>query len=691
MKEKTSKITRSILPLLILYILNYYIGKYGESSNGHVYLKYILITIIYCSVYIVINTKNKYLNILNIHRIRYYILAIIFIILVLFKIQGSSIGIWDDYYKDYGGQEIKTVYAGVPRDVRSDEWLVQTPIYLSQVTGEGTLSRINPNIRSDGQDIVVSAYSPALDITNIGKPFNWGFFFLDKERGLSWYWNLKLLGLFILSYEMALILGKRNKSIAVIGAMLITFASASQWWFSSIVDLIIFSQALVVSIYYYLRTSNVKLKIVNTLLFIIAGIGFVISLYPPIQVPLGYLTLIFLVFIVLKNKHKIKRKDITIFLISVILIFAVIGYFVYTAMDALTLLSSTVYPGARVELGGSRDFASIGNYLFGWLLPYKDVPYANSSELSGYISLLPVVIILFFFRNRKDRNNKLIIAVVVFMLIMCSFTLFKYPEFLAKITLFSYVPESRMRITLGLAGTYLICLLLPNLLEKKNKTSMAIIVTVVSLGILFIPLYKSQAYEYLGAGGTIMAIILFAILIYYIVKGYVKEMVPFVVVFMLITGFFVNPVCSGVAPIYEKEVSKAITRINEVDSGKWAAVDSLVGGEFLNANGVEVFNSAHHYPDLNMWQSLDENNEYENVYNRFAHIIVEITEKENSFELAQNDVVKVNININELDKTGIKYFMSGNDLSEFNKDGETIFEELYFNTIDNVYIYEYVS
>ncbi|HEY5524117.1 MAG TPA: hypothetical protein VIK26_02150, partial [Clostridium sp.] len=337
------------------------------------------------------------------------------------------------------------------------------------------------------------------------------------------------------------------------------------------------------------------------------------------------------------------------------------------------------------------DFASIGNYLFGWLLPYKDPYYLNNSELSGYISLLPVVIILFFFRNKKDRNNKLIIAVFIYILIMISFTLFKYPEFLAKITLFSYVLESRMKVTLGLAGTYLICMLLPDLLEKKNKASMGIIVTVVSLIILFIPLVNSQAYEFLGYGGVIISILLFAILIYYIVRGYVKEMVPFVVVFMLITGFFVNPVCVGLGPIYEKEVSKAITRINEADSGKWAAVDSLVGGEFLNANGVKVFNSAHHYPDLNMWSSLDAKDEYENTYNRFAHIIVEITENKNSFELVQADVFKVYININELDKTGIKYFMSGKDLSEFNKKGKVVFKELYFNSIDNVYIYEYCS
>jgi hypothetical protein len=211
------------------------------------------------------------------------------------------------------------------------------------------------------------------------------------------------------------------------------------------------------------------------------------------------------------------------------------------------------------------------------------------------------------------------------------------------------------------------------------------------LGILFIPLCNSQAYEYLGRGGTIVSIILFAVLIYYIVKGYVKEMVPYVVVFMLITGFIVNPVCSGLGPIYEKEVSKAITRINGEDSGKWAAIDSLVGGEFLNANGVKVFNSAHHYPDLNMWKSLDENDEYENLYNRFAHIIVEITEDKNSFELVQNDVVKVFINVNDLDKTGIKYFMSGKDLTQFNKEGKVVFKELYFNSIDNVYIYEYAS
>lgn len=691
MKSKIKEIALFTIPLAAIIIINYYIYLYGDMGIGKIKIKTILFILAYIGIYCLINSKNKYFNLDMLHKRRYYIVGLLFIFLVVFKIHGSSIGMWDNYYSDYGDNKPKTVITGEPRAIRSDEWLVQTPLYLSQVVEDGKLSRVNDNIRSEGQDVIVSAYSPALDITNIGKPFNWGFLFLDAERGFSWYWCSKLILLLIFSYEMAYILSRKNKKVAILGAALITFAPASQWWFSSILDLIILSQALVVSVYYYLKSKDNRVKLLNVFMFIVAGIGFVISLYPPIQVSLGYLTLIFLFYIVFSNRSKIKKKDIIIFSLATLFILTVIGYFIFTAKDALALLMGTSYPGGRIETGGNGDFTQTLNYLFGWLLPYKNVNYSNPSELSGYISLLPLIVILFFIRDKDEEDNKLKISVFIYLIIMCSFILFKYPEFLAKATLFSFVPTSRMIVTIGIGGTYFLFMLIPGLINKKNNVLKSSIITLVSLICLFIPLLGTPAKDYLGYFGIIVSIMIFGIIIYYIVRGYINEIIPFIVVFMLITGFFVNPIARGLDPIYGKEVSKAIRRINSELPGKWVALDSLVGGNFLNANGVKVFNSVHFYPDINMWEKLDKEGKYESIYNRYAHIIVDITEGENEFELIHPDRIKVKININSLKEAGIKYILTNNSLDKYNENGETIFKELYYNDIDKTFIYEYIS
>lgn len=691
MKNRIKEVLKFLIPLLAIYVMNYFVSTNGEFMQGHIAVKMIIITIVYCAVCFIVNTKNKYLNIDNLHKFRYLLCAIVFVILVGLKFHGSSIFVWDNYYRDYGTTQAKTVYYGVPRAVRSDEWLVQTPLYLSQETGDGKLSRINENIRSDGQDIIVSAYAPAWDLSTIGKPFNWGFLFLGNERGLSWYWSLKLITLIITSYEMAYILSKKNKVIGLIGSMMIAFAPGSQWWFSSMVDLIILAQGIVVAVYYYINSSKRYLKILNTLTFIVCGIGFVISLYPPIQVSFGYFILILLLYFVFTNKEKIKKADIFNFILSVLVIFAVVGYFIYTGREALSLLSGTVYPGAREELGGNGSLVNIGNYLFGWFLPFKETSFSNNSELSGYISLLPTVIILFFMRDRKNKDNKLVIAVFVYMMILCSFIVIKYPAILAKIILFTYLTQERILITLGIVSTYFLCMLLPDVIENKKKLWISALITVVSLIVLYVPMLNTGGAEYLGNMGMAVSVMLFAVLIYYFVRGHVKEITPFVVVFMCITGALVNPICRGLAPIYAKEVSKAVTKINNEDPGKWVAIDNLVGGDFLNANGVKVFNSTHHYPDLKMWRSLDENGEYENIYNRFEHIIVNIVDEKTSFELVQDDVITVNINIDDLYKTGIKYLVINKSLDEFNKDGKEKFKEMYYNVVDNVYIYKYIA
>ena len=119
-------------------------------------------------------------------------------------------------------------------------------------------------------------------------------------------------------------------------------------------------------------------------------------------------------------------------------------------------------------------------------------------------------------------------------------------------------------------------------------------------------------------------------------------------------------------------------------------LDSLVAGDFLLANGVNVINSTHYYPDLKLWSKLDREGKYEDIYNRYAHIIIDITEEDTNFELNQEDVVKVNVNINELSKLDVRYILSNKNLEEFNTNKNQL-KELYYNETSGNYIYEYIN
>ena len=686
MKEKLKKVVLFLGPLAVLLLAIYCTQK----GKVHDISAYIITVIVYSIIYFVSKSNVKLLGLL--HKYRYVIASIVFAILVIFKFHGSSVGMWDKYYSDYGNSEVKTIYYGEPRAIRSDEWLVQTPLYLSQLTGNDKLERVNENIRSDGQDMILSAYSPAKDVTIIGKPFNWGFLFLDKERAFSWYWNFKLISLFMLSYEMSLILTKRNKKVSLFGACLIAYAPACQWWFStSVLDLIIFAQGIVVAVYNYFKNDDIKYKLLDLLLFICAGSGFVLSLYPAIQVSLGYLIVIFCVYFLLKNRKKIKVKDVLLIAVSILTILGVAGYFIYSAKDAITAMLNTTYPGQRVETGGNFDFKLLSNYVFNWLLPYRDVTFSNSSELSGFISFLPLAAIMFFLRDRNKNDNKLKVSIFVYMLIMLSYILIGYPTILSKITLFSFIPAGRMAVVLGLTSTYLFLMLIPDFIESNKINNIVIaLISILVILFLFVPQYHTEVQYYMCKSGVIVAIMIFALITYFVLKGYVNQLLSFGIMFVLIGGFLVNPIARTLAPIYEKEVSKAIININDEDPGKWVALDNIIGGNLLYANGVQSFNGVHYYPDLNMWEKLDENGQYEDIYNRYAHIAVDFTTEDTEFFLMQADIVKINLSINDLNKTGIKYILSDKNLEDFNKE-KAVFEELYHNNVDNVYIYEYIS
>ena len=84
--------------------------------------------------------------------------------------------------------------------------------YLSQAEEDFPL--VNEDYSLNGQNMIIAYNSPVKDITVIGKPFNWGFFFLGRDRGLSFYWAMKLVVMVLLGFEVLMILTKRKSSIA---------------------------------------------------------------------------------------------------------------------------------------------------------------------------------------------------------------------------------------------------------------------------------------------------------------------------------------------------------------------------------------------------------------------------------------------------------------------------------------------
>lgn len=647
----------------------------------------ICLIIYYKKIYTKYNTQiDKFSN--NIIKYRYIIAGILFVILVIGKFHGSSIGVWDSIFKDKIDNTQSSTLIGNSRTIRSDEWAVQTPLILSQTMADEFYPYMNKNIRSNGMDMITSYYNPVLDISLIGKPFNWGFMILGKEYGFSWYWCLKIILLFMFSFEISMILTKRHKTISLFGAIMISLSPLIQWWYAHpFVDLIIYSQIIVVCIYYYIHSNNYVRKIVNIFGITVATIGFILSFYPPIQVPLAYLTLIFIIHIFFNNWKNINfyKYDYVLIFIYIAVVVGVMVNFLINSTESLMLTMNTVYPGKRSVSGGNLNITDLFYYLTNWLLPYKDNGYLNNCETSTFITLFPLNLIIYPIVYRKIKQNKtLLTALFIFVLVQLSWMFIPMPGFVGKITLFSFVTEARLVWVFGLTSLYLFIGILPQILNKElvSIKKNYFILFIILCSYIYIS-RNSFIINYLGNKKFIFTIILFIMLIYLFLKGKTTSFCLALCTVTIISGISVNPISRGLGSIYNKSLSKAIIDINQKESGEWAFTNSLFSSNYLIMQGVKTFNSVNFYPDFEKWSRLDESGIYKDIYNRYAHIEVILTSEETKFELMNPDYFIIYLNIDDLYKTDIKYIVSPSKLNYPEK-----LEPLYYNSIDYTYIYK---
>lgn len=150
---------------------------------------------------------------------------------------------------------------------------------------------------------------------------------------------------------------------------------------------------------------------------------------------------------------------------------------------------------------------------------------------------------------------------------------------------------------------------------------------------------------------------------------------------MILAGATVNPVRKGVGVVYDSDIIKTVQEINAKEEGKWITEElGFPIANYLLMAGVPVINCTNTYPDMERWQQIDQENKYEDVYNRYAHIGIKIrkeeSEYEEKFKLMNSDAFDVYILPKELQKLDVKYIFTVNELEKFDTDGIT-FENIY--------------
>ncbi|MNT45633.1 hypothetical protein D3C72_1822290 [compost metagenome] len=92
--------------------------------------------------------------------------------------------------------------------------------------------------------------------------------------------------------------------------------------------------------------------------------------------------------------------------------------------------------------------------------------------------------------------------------------------------------------------------------------------------------------------------------------------------------------------------------------------------------GAKTINCTNVYPHMDLWEKIDPNEKYKEIYNRYSHNVINLTNDDNRFELARKDVVYSYMTVDKLKIMDVKYILTINDLEKFSDDNVK-FKKLY--------------
>ena len=660
------------------------VQDYKETFQWGIFSKKCMIIVLiaaFLSLHCFVDIKTLYSFL---YEKRVWIAIVLFVFCVVNKFNGSSINQYDSHIQQGEGSEYVQTVFGTSRSIRSDEWLVSVPRSLSaEYTGYG---KMNDIVRAT-ETTNLSASGLYLNYSALAKPADWGYYLFGSEYGLSFVWSFRMIFGFLFSFELCLILSGRKKLISLLGGVMIWFSSYNMWW--STVTWLIAGQAAIVFFYYFIREKNRAKRLFFRIGIALSAANFVVDLYPAWQVPAGYVFLALLIWIFVDNFSYIKEyrgKDWLLAGGCIAFMISVIVSYLYNYMDYMTAIMNTVYPGGRTYYGGFYMHKLFG-YVAASLAPFAQ--YENPSELGCFFGLFPFSAVLFIYAMVKQRGKNLLMwLMAVPAVIMSLYCLFPLPHLLAKATLLTFSMPKRVADVLGYLNVLMLVAALSWFKEQKKfsiKTS--VLLAGVSTG--SVALY---ALKYCQNKTTMVFVLLVAALTFcaevWMVSD-VKEMKSTgskvaVTVFLIVSGLCVNPLMCGLDAIYSKPVAKEVSQIvSENPDAKWIALDSIITPDYLIACGARTYNSTNYVPNIDFWKILDPSGAQDEVYNRYAHICIELTEKPTSMELAAKDYIRLSLSYDDLNKLNVDYILGVTELENAEEKG---LQEIYSEK--GMYIYK---
>ncbi|GAB3500787.1 hypothetical protein GCM10027341_26620 [Spirosoma knui] len=558
----------------------------------------------------------------------------LFVVLTLLKINYSSIGMWNTVMPD-GSDAKRGIISGKPRPIRIDEWGVLTPFMLSQAHQGFPLE--NPAI--GGEKVALVGYFPIKHFVSFFRPDYWGFYLFDVEHGFAWRWNF-ILCFGLVSVMLAFMLLTRNQFwLSVLGAFWLVFSPGLAWWsFFFLTSIYSGFGMLVASAYMFFSTKTKSILIAGVLFFWCFAM-FALTLYPPYQVPLGYLLLFLLTGYTWQhfNKQLLLNKlwlKLGVFAVAFLAMGAIFYAYYLDAKSTIDVMSNTVYPGKRSETGGTGFIANwFSEYYSGWLLNDQLFPksWLNICELSHFITFTPVIAVctlIYFVSTRKV--DPLLAITLGYVLILLVWIEVGFPAFLAKATLLDVSPTRRTQIPFGIGNVVLAVLYLGYIHSKKIKVSGTVAAS-LSVGVVGFMVYAAwlnleDAQGFYKSHQLFLPTLFFMglnFMLLPIVNFQYKEVaVAGAIALFTLPNLKINPVGKGMAPITENVLYQKVRELHlQEPEARWVVLGNQYITYLVTATGVNQLSGVKNQPDFKTMRVLDPTAKRDSAYNRYAHTV----------------------------------------------------------------------
>ena len=495
---------------------------------------------------------------------------------------------------------------------------------------------------------------------------------------------------------------------------------------------VIFGQLICLCVYHYIKTNDYKKRLICALGFIISAGGYMFSLYPAWQIPIGYVFLFVLIWIIWDNykEFNYSKFDVPIIILSFLIPILALVYFISLSSNTIPIIMNSVYPGKRLYYGGHGNLHNFFNYIISIIFPLR--PGRNPCIFTFFYDFFPVPIILYLIVNFVDnKKDKLLNLLFVLYLVLVFFNFIGFPGILSKITLLSETTDSRVYLAISLLNLFILFRSL-SLLNKKSLNSSINrikshnrILYLISLLISLIVCVLIQEVAISQVNHVsiylIFSCLILSVAIFSIFKSSEDKYKNLFLIMCILIGFLagglVNPIELGVDYYNQTPVKEVQSIVADNPNANWIILGDNspksppIGNIFIPA-GAHTINSINTYPHLETWEKLDPNHKYINVYNRYAHVNVILTNSNTKFRFKhkhmdkkdkkiessdtnhikdykniRNDIFDVYLNVNDLKKLNVSYIESSKNIEKFSNTNVS-FTRIYSGNNNKLKIYK---